>query len=125
MFPAKLAGTRLNYPLLIRDEDSLRNCDEICLYIDSDTSVKVATKRVFVVGHKFILSDLKVLAHSFGLKCFFCTFRSGFTIKYNRTSRKSKYLHQGLRSTASITCGCEWSIRFTVLLKGIIRLRIP
>ena len=59
----KNSGTRLNDPLLIRDEDGLSNCDAICLHIDSDTSVKVATKRVFVVGHKFILSDLKELAH--------------------------------------------------------------
>ena len=114
----KMAGTRLNDPLLITDEDGLRNCDEICLHIDSDTSVEVVTKRVFVVGHKFILSNLKELAHSFGLKCFFCTFRSGFTKKCNRASRKSKYLHQGLRSTTSITYGCEWSIRFIGVIKS-------
>ena len=90
-----MAGTRLNNPLLIRDEDGLRNCDEMCLHIDSDTSVEVATKRVFVVGRKFILSDLKELAHSIGLKWNVCTFRSGFTIKCNRTSRKSKYSYQG------------------------------
>ena len=49
-----MAGTRLNDPLLIRDEDGLRNCDEMCLHIDSDTSVEVPTKREFIVGHKFI-----------------------------------------------------------------------
>ena len=91
-----MVGTRLNDPLLIRDKDGLRNCDEICLHVDSGTSVEVATKRVFVVGHKFILPYLKELAHSFGLEWIFCTFRSGFTIKCNRASRKSKYLHQGL-----------------------------
>ena len=114
----KMAGTRLNDPLLIRDEDDLLNCDEMCLHIDSDTSVEVATKRAFVVGNKFILSNLKELAHSFGLKWNCCTFRFGFTIKCNRASRKSKYLHQGLRSTTSITCGCEWSIRFMSVIKS-------
>ena len=63
-----MAGTRSNDALLIRDEEDLRNSDEVCLQIDSDTSFEVVTKRVFVVGHKFILSDLKELAHSFGLK---------------------------------------------------------
>ena len=61
-----MAETRLNDLLLIRDEDGLRNYDEICLNIDSNTSVEVATKRVFVLGHKFMLSDLKELAHSIG-----------------------------------------------------------
>ena len=113
-----MVGTRWNDPFLIRDEDCLRNCDEICLHIDSDTSVEVATKRAFVVGRKFIFSDLKELAHSFGLKWIFYTFRSGFTMKCNRASRKSKYLHQGLRSTTSITYGCEWRIRFMGVIKS-------
>ena len=102
----KMTGTRLNDPLLVRDEDDQRNCDEICLHIDSNTSLEVATKRVFIVGHKFILSHLKELAHSFGLKWNVCTFRSSFTIKCNRAYLKSKHLHQGLRSTTSITWGC-------------------
>ena len=63
-----MAGTRSNDALLIRDEDDLCNCDEVCLRINSDTSVEEVTKRVVVVGHKSILSDLKELAHSFGLK---------------------------------------------------------
>ena len=70
------------------------------------------TKRVFIIGHKFILSDLKELAHSLGLKWNFGTYRLGFTIKCNRASRKLKCLYQELRSTTSITFGCEWSIRF-------------
>ena len=86
----KMTGTRLNDHLLIRNEDGLRNCDEICLYIDSNTFVEVDPKRIFVVGHQFILSDLKEVADSFGLKWIFFTFRSGFTIKSNRVSRKSK-----------------------------------
>ena len=62
-----MSGTKSNIALLVRDEDSLRNCDEFCLRIDSDTFVEVATNRVFFVGHKFILSVLKKLVHSFGL----------------------------------------------------------
>ena len=95
-----MTGTRFDGPLLFRDEDGMCNCHEIYLHIYSNTFVEVATIRVFVVGHKFILSDLKELAHPFGLKWNVYTFRSGFT------SRKSKYLHQGLRSTTTITCGC-------------------
>ena len=85
-----MAGTKLNDPLLVRDEDGLRNYDEMGLHIDYDTSVEVATERVFVVRHKFILFHLKELAHSVGLEWIFCTFRSSFTTKYNRASRKSK-----------------------------------
>ena len=113
-----MVGTRLNNPLLIRDEDGLRNCDQMCLHIDFDNSVEVATKRVFVVGRKFVLSNLKELAHSFDLKWDFDTFRSCFTIKCNRTSRKSKYLHQRLRNTTNITCGCKWSICFIDVIKS-------
>ena len=113
-----MAGTRLCDSLLIRDEDDLRNCDEIYLHIDSSTPIEVATKRVFAVVHKFILSDLKELAHFFGQKWNVCTFISGLTIKGNRASRKSNYLHQRLRSTTSITCGYEWIIRFMGVIKS-------
>ena len=63
-----MTGTKPNGALLVRDEDGLRNCGEVCLRIDSNTSVEVATNREFVADHKFILSYLKKLAHSFGLK---------------------------------------------------------
>ena len=43
-----MTGTRSNDALLIRDVDDLRNCDEVRLRIDSDTSVEVATKRVVI-----------------------------------------------------------------------------
>ena len=50
-----MAGERVVCDLLIRnvDDDALRNSDDICFRIDSDTSVEVATERVFVVGHIF------------------------------------------------------------------------
>ena len=76
----KMSGTRSNDALLIRDEEDLRNSDEVCLQIDSDTSFEVVTKRVFVVGHKFILSGLKELDHSFSLKWNFYISRSGKAI---------------------------------------------
>ena len=75
-----MAATRSNDALLIRYEDELRNYDEGCLRINFDTSVEVATKRVFGVGHKFILSDLKELAYTFGLKWNVCALRSVKTI---------------------------------------------
>ena len=30
-------------------EDNLRNCDEVCLRVDSGTSVEDATNRIFVI----------------------------------------------------------------------------
>ena len=72
-----MTGTKSNVVLLVRNEDGLRNCYEVCLRIDYDTFVEVATNRVFVVGHKFVISDLKSLVHSFGLKWNVCTSRSG------------------------------------------------
>ena len=53
-FINKMTGTKSNVALSIRDEDGLRNCDKVCLRIDSDTSAEVATNRVFVVGYSFI-----------------------------------------------------------------------
>ena len=82
-FINKKIGTKSNVALLVRDEDGLRNCDEVCLRIDSDTSVEVVTNRVFVVCHKFILHNWKKLAHYFGLKRYLCTSRSGKAIKCN------------------------------------------
>ena len=64
-----MAGERVVCDLLIRnvDDDVLRNSDDICLQIDSDTSVEVATEMVFVVGHIYILDDLRQLVKCFGL----------------------------------------------------------
>ena len=64
-----MAGERVVCDLLIKnvDDDVLRNSDDICLRIDSDTYVEVATERLFVVGHIYTLDDLRQLARSFGL----------------------------------------------------------
>ena len=51
----------------------MKNYSEPCLQLDSDISVEETTNKVFVVGHKFILSDFKKLARAFGLKCNFFT----------------------------------------------------
>ena len=72
-----------NLALLSTLDDKLRSCDEVCLRIDSSTNIEEATNRVFVVSHKFILSDLKKLAHSFG----FSTIRYDRVIKCNRDIR--------------------------------------
>ena len=65
----KLAGERVLGDLLIRDEDNdvLRSSDDICLRIDSDPSVEVATERVFVVEHIYLLDVLRQLTKYFGL----------------------------------------------------------
>ena len=64
-----MAGERVVGDLLIKDgdDDVLCNSDDICLRIDSGTSVEVATERVFVVGHIYILDDLRQLVKCFGL----------------------------------------------------------
>ena len=98
--------------LLISLEDVLRNFDEVCLRIDSDTYIKDATNRIFVVVQKIILSDVKKLTHSFGLKWNFCTSRSSRTIKCNRATYHGLRVNQELRDFISITCGYDWSIRF-------------
>ena len=90
-----MTGTKSNVALSIRDEDDLRNCDEVYLRIDSDTSIEVATNGLFIVGHKFILSYLKKLAHYFGLKWYFCTSRSCKAIKYNGVTRPGSRVNQG------------------------------
>ena len=85
-----MVGERVIGDLLIRDDDVLRNSDDVCLLIDSDTSVEVATERVFVVGHKYVLEDLKELVKYFGLAWKFCTARSSKAINFNRDNYKSK-----------------------------------
>ena len=92
---------------MIRYEDGLRNCDAVCLRNDSDTSVELTSNRVLVVGHNFILSYLKKLVHSNGLKWHFCNSRSGKAIKCNRVTHPGSRVNQGLRNITSITCGCN------------------
>ena len=64
-----MVGERVIGDLFIRDgdDDVLRSSNNICLQIDSDTTVEVTTERVFVVGYIYILDDLRQLAKSFGL----------------------------------------------------------
>ena len=83
------------------------NVDGVCLRISSDLSVEVAANRVCMVGHRFILSDLKKLARSFGMRCNLCTVRSGMVIKCNRSTRYGSRVGQGLRNVTSIACGCK------------------
>ena len=102
--------------LFIRDgdDDILCSSNDICLRIDSDTTVEVATERIFVVEHiyMYILDDLRQLAKSFGLAWQFCTARSGRARNCNRVNRKSSYTNLGISRSTSIICGCKWIIRF-------------
>ena len=83
------------------------NIDEVCLRIDSDISIEAATNRVFVVGHKLIIFDLKKLVHSFDIRWNVCTLRSGMVIKCNRATRFVSRVSEGLRKITSIICGCK------------------
>ena len=98
----------------------MRNCDDICPRLESDVSIEAATKRVFVVGDKFILSDLKELTKTFGLRCNFIPYRTGAIFRCNRAYRKDRE-KLGLRQITSIKCGCEWSIRFVGYMKNQIK----
>ena len=82
------------------------NVDEVCLRINSNISVEVVTNRVFVVGRRFILSYLKKLTRSFGMRWNFYNVRSGIAIKCNRSTRYGSRVGQGLRNFTSIACGC-------------------
>ena len=62
--------------------------NEACLRLDSNTSVEEATNMVFIVSRKFILSDLKKSAHSFGLQWNFCNSKSSRRITCNRGHRQ-------------------------------------
>ena len=55
------------------DDGVLRSSNDMCLRIDSDITVEVATVRVFVVGRVYVLDDLRQLVISFGLAWQFCT----------------------------------------------------
>lgn len=98
-----------NKALLINSDSIMNNYNEACLRLDSNICVKEATNRVFVVGHKFILPDLKKLAHSFDLKWNVCNKKYGRRITYNRADRQGSVT---LRNFISITCVYDWSIRF-------------
>ena len=110
---------------MISSEDDLRNCDEVCLRIDCNTSVKDDISRLLVVGCKFILSDLNKLAYSFGLMWNFCTTRSGRAIKCNRATRYGSRVNQGLTNVTSITCGCDWDIRFRSICRNNNKISDP
>ena len=91
----------------------------------ADESVEEASCRVFKVGDISSLVDLKDLCCRFGLEWCFVTRRSGVYISSNRASRSSSYVKSGVRKSTSITCGCDWSIRFRGFdrKKSIIQIR--
>ena len=90
-----MSGKRLS--LFSRDKEGLliygnvlRNCDDICPHLESDVSIEAAAKRVFVVGGKYILSDLKELTRNFGLNWNFITYRTRGVYRCNSTYRKDR-----------------------------------
>ena len=91
----------------------------------ADESVEEASCRVFKVGDISLLVDLKDLCRRFGLEWCFVTRRSGKSISCNRASRSSSYVKSGVRKSTSITCGCDWLIRFRGVdrKKSIIQIR--
>ena len=100
-------------------------CDEACLRLDSDISIEEATNMVSVISRKFILPDPRKLAFSFGLRWNFCTARSSMGIKCNRATRHGSRQTQSLRSGRSITCSCDWSIRFRGTCRNTNKISDP
>ena len=78
----------------------------------ADDSVEEATCRVFKIGDISILVDLKDVCRRFGLEWSFITRRSGKTIACNRASRSSSFVNSSIRKSTSISCGCDWLVRF-------------
>ena len=78
----------------------------------ADESVEEASCRVFKFGDISLLVDLKDLCRRFGLEWCFVTRRSGKSISCNRASRSSSYVKSGIRKYTSISCGCDWLVRF-------------
>lgn len=75
------------------------------LRLNLDYSVREVTVREFKVGDVYMLSDLKELAHSFGLKSNFVPSRCGKRISCNYVSRYGSYITKCvLRKSSSITC---------------------
>ena len=91
--------------------------DLLCRIDDSYFRVKGwliegASNRIFEVGDKFILSDLKEMCRRFGLEWYFVSFRNGITISCNRACRKISFVGDSMRKTSYITCKCSWCVRF-------------
>ena len=57
MYCNKISKMSSNEALLINLDGILNNCNEVCLRLDDDTSIEATANRVFVVCHKFLLSD--------------------------------------------------------------------
>ena len=83
--------------------------------LEYDPSVEEDTKRIFRLGDIHVLSDLKTMGHQFGMKLYFVTVRSGRWISCNRKTRYGNRKPYGIRNVASISCECDWDIRFKFL----------
>ena len=69
--------------------------DNLCL--DSDQSVSEATTRLFRVGDVYVLSELRELTRSFGVKWYFITTHMGAIFVYNRASPPVAYKRKGIK----------------------------
>ena len=86
--------------------DSFCQINDSCFRVEGK-SVEETTNRMFKVGDRFILSNLKIVYRSFVLEWNFVSSRN-----CNRPSCKISYVSCGIRKSSSITCGCSWLHRF-------------
>lgn len=65
---------------------------EKVLRLDSDTLIDETSNRIFKIDHLYVISQLRDLTHSFGIKWNFVTVRTGTKFVRNRVSNDgSKY----------------------------------
>ena len=83
--------------------------------LEYDPSVEEDTERIFRLGDIHVLSDLKTMGHQFGMKLYFVTVRSGRWISCNHKTRYGNRKPYGIRNVASISCECDWDVRFKFL----------
>ena len=74
--------------------------------------IEEATNRIFKLGDKFILYDLKETCRRFSLEWSFVSSRNSLKISCNRVSRKLSFVGASIRKLSSITCERSWCIRF-------------
>ena len=85
--------------------------DDSCFRVEGEL-VEEATDRLFKIGDKFILSDLKEICRRFSLEWNFVSSRNGEKISCNRDSHKISFVNASIRKSSSIMCGCTWCVRF-------------
>lgn len=105
-----------NYMLKNTSGDNTGLCAVVNSDVDgSDVSLFGDITNNFKLESNHLLSDLKTMAHQFGMKLNFVIVRSGMRILCNRPIRYGNRKFYEIRIVPSISCGCDWVVRFKFL----------